>query len=84
MPFRACIEKAYTRVLLPYNGWISERSFKFALPAVPGKWQNEGLAPSEDVFWESVVEWHAAIETVLTRAEGMLNELNLRDDSKSL
>ena len=84
VPFRKFIAEAYERVLLPFNGWFSERSFKLALPAIPVEWKLGALAPSAEVFWSDCIEWHTAIEEVLGRAQKMMDELELRDDTKSL
>lgn len=52
VPFRQLIEQAYVEVLLPFNGWISERSFRMALNGIPKEWLWSALSPTEDAFWE--------------------------------
>ena len=49
--WQAAVETAYERTLMPYNGWISQRSFRVAVVSVPG-WDavRSVLAPSEEAF----------------------------------
>ena len=84
VPFRLFIEQAYVAVLLPYNGWLSERSFRIALNGVPKEWLWMHLAPTEAAFWEDCAVWPAMLGSVLERADAMMSELQLRDESKSM
>ncbi|KAL1508518.1 hypothetical protein AB1Y20_004618 [Prymnesium parvum] len=84
VPFRRFIEGAYVKVLLPHNGWISEQSFRIALNGIPQDWRWQKLSHTEDAFWEDCAEWVEAMHSVTARAEAMLTELNLKDESKSI
>lgn len=52
VPFRQTIEKAYVAVLLPFNGWISENSFRMALKSISQEWPWSKLSQEEHAFWE--------------------------------
>lgn len=86
IPFRPFVEVAYGEALLPYNGWVSERTFRLALAAVPKTWQLGlgELAPTAEAFWLDCDALVDALERVLQRAEGMMSALELRDVNKSM
>ena len=83
--FQASVETAYERTLMPYNGWISQRSFQVAVLSVPD-WDviRAVLAPSEDDFERDVVDWLDALKELLRRWGMMRDELDLDDQRTSL